>query len=41
MDPFQDEDLYCEVKDENFRLLPKEIRLKAEKLLKDASKGIH
>ncbi|SMC37791.1 hypothetical protein [Chryseobacterium sp. YR221] len=39
--PFQEEDQYREVKDENFKLLPKEIRLKAEKLLKDAKKEIN
>ncbi|TLX27050.1 hypothetical protein FE904_05195 [Chryseobacterium indologenes] len=38
--PFQEEDQYRELKDENFRLLPKEIRLKAEKILKDAKKEI-
>lgn len=39
--PFQEEDQYREVKDENFKLLPKEIRLKAEKQLKDAKKEIN
>lgn len=39
--PFQEEDQYREVKDANFSLLPKEIRLKAEKILKEAKKGIH
>ncbi|GEM64136.1 hypothetical protein SF1_21180 [Sphingobacterium faecium NBRC 15299] len=34
--PFQEEDQYREVKDANFNLLPKQIRLKAEKLLQDA-----
>ena len=34
--PFQEEDLYREVKDTNFRALPKEIKMKAEKMLKDA-----
>ncbi|WBV60893.1 hypothetical protein PFY12_01945 [Chryseobacterium camelliae] len=36
--PFQEGDRYYEEKDANFKLLPKEIRLKAEKLLKDAQK---
>ncbi|AZA85207.1 hypothetical protein C1637_15185 [Chryseobacterium lactis] len=39
--PFQEEEQYREVKDENFKLLPKEIRLKAEKLLKEAKKEIN
>ena len=39
--PFQEEDQYREVKDENFKLLPKEIRLKAEKILKEAKKGMN
>ncbi len=34
--PFQEGDQYQEVKDANFNLLPKQIRLKAEKLLQDA-----
>ncbi|MCE3074421.1 hypothetical protein [Chryseobacterium gwangjuense] len=37
--PFQEEDQYCEEKDANFKLLPKSIRLKAEKLLEDAQQG--
>lgn len=39
--PFQEEDAYREVKDENFKLLPKEIRLKAERIVKEARKRIH
>lgn len=38
--PFQEEDKYREVKDTNFRALPEEIRLKAEKILKDAEKQL-
>ncbi|WP_291937204.1 hypothetical protein [Chryseobacterium sp.] len=38
--PFQEEDQYRDIKDENFKLLPKEIKLKAEKILKEAKKGI-
>lgn len=39
--PFQEEDQYREVKDANFSLLPKEIRLKAEKILKEAGKEMN
>ncbi|REC42881.1 hypothetical protein DRF67_19970 [Chryseobacterium pennipullorum] len=39
--PFQEEDEYHEVKDENFKVLPKEIKLKAEKILKEAKKAIN
>ncbi|CAH0204067.1 hypothetical protein [Chryseobacterium sp. Bi04] len=39
--PFQEEDLYREEKDANFKLLPKMIRLKAEKILKDAKNGMN
>lgn len=38
--PYQEEDQYHEERDANFNLLPKAIRLKAEKILKDAKKGI-
>lgn len=38
--PYQEEDQYREERDANFNLLPKSIRLKAEKILKDAKKGI-
>lgn len=38
--PFQEEDDYHEEKDDNFKLLPKEIRLKAERLLKEARKTL-
>ncbi|AZA76375.1 hypothetical protein EG347_01950 [Chryseobacterium sp. G0186] len=39
--PFQEEDQYREEKDPNFKLLPKAISLKAEKILKDAKNGIN
>ncbi len=39
--PFQEEDEYHEVQDANFKLLPKEIRLRAEKTLKDAKNGMN
>ncbi|MGU3375002.1 hypothetical protein [Chryseobacterium sp. M5A1_1a] len=39
--PFQEEDQYREEKDANFTLLPKTIRLKAEKILKDAKNGMN
>ncbi len=39
--PFQEEDQYREEKDENFKSLPKAIRLKAEKIVKEAKKGIN
>ncbi|PWN65966.1 hypothetical protein [Chryseobacterium oncorhynchi] len=39
--PFQEEDQYREEKDTNFKLLPKAIRLKAEKILKDAKNGMN
>nr|WP_199162915.1 hypothetical protein [Elizabethkingia sp. ASV34] len=38
--PYQEEDKYHEESDASFKLLPKAIRLKAEKILKDAKKGI-
>lgn len=38
--PFQEEDEYREIKDINFIALPKEIRLKAEKILKNAKKQL-
>lgn len=39
--PFQEEDQYREEKDPNFKLLPKAIRFKAEKIMKDAKNGIN
>lgn len=39
--PFQDEDQYREERDASFKLLPKAIRLKAEKILKDAKDGMN
>ncbi|MGJ1261908.1 hypothetical protein [Sphingobacterium spiritivorum] len=39
--PFQEEDQYREERDANFKLLPKAIRLKAEKILKDAKNGLN
>lgn len=39
--PFQEGDQDREEKDANFKLLPKSIRLKAEKLLEDAKKGFN
>ncbi|SHF73773.1 hypothetical protein [Chryseobacterium vrystaatense] len=39
--PFQEEDQYREERDANFKLLPKAIRLKAEKILKDAKDGMN
>lgn len=39
--PFQEEDQYREEKDENFKSLPKAIRLKAEKIVKEAKSGIN
>ncbi|WP_106916709.1 hypothetical protein [Chryseobacterium aurantiacum] len=39
--PFQEEDQYREEKDAQFKLLPKAIRLKAEKILKDAKNGMN
>ncbi|MDR2236761.1 MAG: hypothetical protein LBE92_11615 [Chryseobacterium sp.] len=38
--PFQEEDRYREVKDENFNGLPQKIKLKAEKILKEAKEGL-
>lgn len=38
--PFQPEDQYREAKDANFKLLPLNIRQKAEKILKEAKNGI-
>ncbi|PRD47575.1 hypothetical protein [Sphingobacterium haloxyli] len=38
--PFQSEDQYREAKDTNFRLLPQDIRLKAEQILKKAKNDI-
>ncbi|MGJ1283847.1 hypothetical protein ACR79P_07515 [Sphingobacterium spiritivorum] len=39
--PFQEEDQYREERDANFKLLPKAIRLKAEKILKNAKNGLN
>lgn len=39
--PFQEEDSYREEKDVNFKLLPQEIRVKAEKLVKEAQNTIN
>ncbi|MGJ1420155.1 hypothetical protein ACR79T_11060 [Sphingobacterium spiritivorum] len=39
--PFQEEDQYREERDANFKLLSKAIRLKAEKILKDAKNGLN
>lgn len=39
--PFQEEDQYREEKDENFKLLPNAIKMKAEKILKAAKKGLN
>lgn len=39
--PFQEENQYREEKDENFKLLPNAIRMKAEKILKAAKKGLN
>ncbi|WP_240904797.1 hypothetical protein [Sphingobacterium sp. SGR-19] len=38
--PFQPEHQYREENDANFRLLPQDIRLKAERILKEAKKSI-
>lgn len=39
--PFQEEDKYREERDANFKLLPKAIRLKAEKILKEAQDAMN
>lgn len=39
--PFQPEDKYLEEMDDNFRLLPKAIKMRAEKILKEAKDGIN
>ena len=39
--PFQEEDQYREEREASFKLLPKAIRLKAEKILKEAKNGIN
>ncbi|SFO16042.1 hypothetical protein SAMN05421741_12321 [Paenimyroides ummariense] len=39
--PFQPEDKYREEMDDNFRLLPKAIKMRAENILKEAKEGIN